>query len=270
MPHTHPLPIAVTAAALLAVPSLASADGDAGDIAVRIAGGQIETSFVADADMSGSDFDGPVSRVFVADFGEFEGGDDGDIFAPPPGGFSGEEDFITNLPGFDSAPGTFDPGALVGLDVVTGGTFFGDNLVRYDPPSDSVVSTGADLQINFGNDLRRTDGSFGSDPLYLPAFSGGEQDAGRWHRHYPFAVYDGLGADGDLTAPGAGVYILEAELATLQPGVGSSDPLFIVFGVNSPEADVDAAVDFVTAAIPEPTGLSLLGVAGLALVRRRR
>ena len=261
----------IPAAALVALPSLAGAQvaGDTGDVGVRVTGGQIQTTLVGDGDAA---FTGPQQRVFAADFGEFETGDDPSIYSGAPQG-NGVGSFITNLPGFDSAPGTFASGADVGLDVVTGNLLFGDNLVRYDPATNSAVSTPAELQINFGNDLRRTDGSFGDGPLYLPSFNGGtgEEQNGRWHRHMPFAVYGGLdNSTGDLTAPADGTYILQAELATLQPGVGTSEPLFVVLGVNTSQDEVAAAINFVNASVPEPSSLALLGVGGLALLRRRR
>ena len=265
------LSLIVPAAALAALPGLAAAQvaGDTGDVGLRITGGRIQTTLVGDGDNA---FGGPQRRVFAADFGEFETGDDPDIYSGAPQG-GGIGSFITNLPGFDSAPGTFAPGANVGLDVVTGDLLFGDNLVRYDPATDSAVSTPAELQINFGGDLRRTDGSFGGGPLYLAAFNGGtgEEQNGRWHRHLPFAVYGGVdNTTGDLTAPADGTYILQAELATLQPGVGTSQPLFVVLGVNTSQDEVAAAVNFVNASVPEPSSLALLGVGGLALLRRRR
>jgi hypothetical protein len=258
--------------ALLATPALTFA-GDEGDIGLRIVNNKIVTTIVADEDNNGNEFDGPVELVFEADFGEFEDGDAA-IFSPPPGSFSGTESFITNLPGFDTAPGTFDGGVNVGLDIVTaaGDLLFGDNLVRYNPATNMTEQTTAELQINFGSLLRRTDGSFGSDPLFLPAFNGGggEQDVGRWHRHLPFAIYDGLDAGtGDLQAPSDGVYILQTELVTEQTGIMNSDPIFIVFGVNTPETQTDAGIDFVEAAIPEPASLGLLAAAGLGLIRRR-
>ena len=266
------LSLLVPAAALVALPGLAAAQvaGDTGDVGVRVTNGQIQTTLVGDGDAA---FTGPPQRVFAADFGEFETGDDPSIYSTPPQG-GGVGSFITNLPGFDSAPGTFTPGVGVGLDVVTGNLLFGDNLVRYDPATNSAVGTPAELQINFGSQLRRTDGSFGSGPLYLAAFNGtggDEEQNGRWHRHMPFAVYGGLdNTTGDLTAPADGTYILQAELSTLQPGVGTSEPLFIVLGVNTSQDEVASAINFVNSSVPEPSSLALLGVGGLALLRRRR
>ncbi|MEL7239263.1 MAG: hypothetical protein AAGK78_10405, partial [Planctomycetota bacterium] len=247
-----------TAGATLAAaaPALAS---EGGDVGVRIVNGQIDTISIEEG---GTDFSGPTQRVFVADFGEFEDGDEA-IFSPPPPGLSDTDSFVTNLPGFDTLPDTFTPGVNVGLDVNLDSTFFGSNVVEYDPATDTVGSTSVDVQISFGSALSRTDGSFGTDPLSLPTFSGGggEFDSGRWHRHYVYAVYDGLDTStGDLIPPANGVYILEAVLSTEDAGIADSDSIFLVFGVGASESDVEAAEDFLLATIPEPASLALLGV----------
>ena len=257
----------IIAAALAAAPVAAYADGDLGDIAVRIADGRIETSLVADADGDLNSFNGPQERVFVADLDEFE--DDGDVsvFSPPPGGLPNDAFYVTNTPGFDSDEGTFAPGAFVGLDVVTDAPALGDNLALYNPATNAIEPTAVELQASFASDVVRTDGSFGGGPLFLPAFQ-----SGSWHRHYVFAAFDGLDPQtGDLTPPPTGVYILEAELATQQPGVLDSDPIYVVFGVGANDAEIDAAVDFLEAnVIPEPAAASLLAVAGGLVLRRRR
>ena len=265
-PHTLPVLATAAAAAVALAPQAALADGDIGDVAVRLDGSQLETSLVADADGDNNSFNGPAERVFVADLDEFETGDDGDVFSDTPPGVDGSSDFVTNTPGFDSDEGTFAAGTLIGLDVVGSSPLTGDNFTRYDPASDSLVSTTAELQVSFGNQLRRTDGSFGDDALLLPAFANGS-----WHRHYVFAVYGGLdNQTGDLQAPSAGVYVLEATLDS--PALDGSDPLFFVFGVQSPEEEIDAAVAFLeSSVVPEPaTATALAAAAGTLLLRRRR
>ena len=258
-------------AAAVAAPSLAFA-GDEGDIGLRIVDGAIQTTVVGDDNGTGNEFDGPTERVFIADFGEFEDGDP-DIFADPFPGTSETDDFVTNIPGFDSQPLTFLPGANVGIDIQTDSPLFGDNLTRFD--GTDAIATGVELQASFGNMFRRTNGPDGS-PLFLPAFTGStdpdsEQDAGRWHRHYSFALFGGVdNTNGNLVAPGDGVYLLEFEIATEQPGIDTSDSGFIVFGVGSTEAEVDEAVEFLEATIPEPTSAAVLAIGGLVMLRRRR
>ncbi|MEO0477358.1 MAG: PEP-CTERM sorting domain-containing protein, partial [Planctomycetota bacterium] len=241
-----------------------------GDIGLRLENNKIVTTVVGD----GVDpFGDAEERVFEAVLDDFESGADADIFSPPPTGLTGTENFVTNLPGFDTSAGLFSTGSTVGIDITTP-TLLSESLMRFD--GSGLVSTAVDLQASFDTSFTRTDGTnSGSAILSLPVFSSGlgEQDAGRWHRHYVWALYEGLdGNSGDLLAPSNGVYVLELDVVTDESGIDASDPLFIVFGVGVPESQTDAALEYVeNNVVPEPTSaLALLAGAGLIAVRRRR
>ena len=262
----------------LLAPAFASAQAapDEGDIGLRLRNGRLDTTLVGEDDPNG--FAGPTVRTFAAFLGTRETNTGNpSIYSPPPGGQSGTETFVTNTPGFDSLPGTFATGTSVGLDI-TSPTLLPSNVVRYDPATNSLVPTAVNVQAFFSQPaaLGRTTDPAGSDPLYLPVFSGqsDEQEGGRYHRHYNYALFEG-GPDpttGDLMPPSApGVYVLEADLASTQAGVGRSDPFFLVFGFQTPGEDSVAAINYLNAnVVPEPASLGLIGLGGLALLRRAR
>ena len=275
--HTALAAACLATTAVAFAPSLASAqvDPDEGDIGLRVVDGKIDTTLVAE---DGGGFDGPAQRAFAAFLGtREENSNDADIYSPPPPGSSGTESFVTNTPGFDSLPGTFAGGSSVGLDV-TSPTLLSDNVVRYDVVSNTLVPTDVQVQAFFSQPARlaRTTDPDGSTPLFLPVFAGSEdeQETGRFHRHYNYALFEGDPdpSTGDLSQPTTnGVYVLEADLVSTDSSVGRSDPFFLVFGYNTPGSDSVAAINYLNATfVPEPTGLAALGLGGLALLRRRR
>ena len=268
-----PLPRALAAliapAALALLPAAASAQLDAGDVGLTVESGRIVTNLIPE-----DGGDASPRRVFVGELGVFEDEGDGAIFPPPVAGGVP----TTNTPGFDSEAGTFAVGQSVGLDVLSN-ALLDRPVVRYDPAADALAATGVDVQVSFTNsNITRTNGETtatgSAGVLFLPVFSGGggEQDAGRFHRHYNFALFDGIdGGTGALLAPADGVYVLEADLDYTGTDIASSDPFLFVFGVNAPDADVREAVDFLNAnVVPEPTGLAAVAVGAVALLRRRR
>lgn len=96
--------------------------------------------------------------------------------------------------------------------------------------------------------------------------------AGALHVHANFALYgnsllDDLSAD----APTPGVYLMSME-AAVEGISGATNPVYVVFGHGVEETEIDAAIDWVNAAIvPEPSvGLAgLIGLSGILSLRRR-
>ncbi|MEM6260171.1 MAG: PEP-CTERM sorting domain-containing protein [Planctomycetota bacterium] len=253
---------------------LAAFAGDEGDIGLRFENNKIVTTIVGDGP---NPFGGDEERVFEGILGDLEGeGEDTAIFSPLPTSVTSTSSFVTNVPGFDTAEELFSNGSRVGIDITTP-TLITDSLMEFN--GTGLVSTSVELQATFtiGSNtiLTRTDGDTNqtddSGILFLPAFSGagGEQNEGRWHRHYVFALYSDILSNGNLVEPATGVYVLELDVVTEEPGISDSDPIFIVFGVN---ADPDDAIEFVEAnVVPEPTSaLALLAGAGLIATRRCR
>jgi MYXO-CTERM domain-containing protein len=72
-----------------------------------------------------------------------------------------------------------------------------------------------------------------------------------------------------LNAPATdGIYLMEIVFSGA--GVQDSTPVWMLFGQNATEMQVDAAYDWATANIPAPGAAALLGVGGLLAMRRRR
>ncbi len=72
-----------------------------------------------------------------------------------------------------------------------------------------------------------------------------------------------------LNAPATdGVYLIEIIFGGA--GVQNSLPVWLLFGQNATEAQVDAAFDYASATIPAPGAAILLGLGGIVAGRRRR
>jgi hypothetical protein len=72
-----------------------------------------------------------------------------------------------------------------------------------------------------------------------------------------------------LNAPASdGIYLMEIIFSGA--GVQSSLPVWMLFGQNATDAQVDAAYDWATANIPAPSAVGLTAAAGMLVARRRR
>jgi hypothetical protein len=69
----------------------------------------------------------------------------------------------------------------------------------------------------------------------------------------------------------AGLYLLELEKWSEAPGVGLSQPFWVILNYDMPHIQEQAAVDWVNAnLVPTPGSAAVLVLAGLAAARRRR
>jgi hypothetical protein len=134
---------------------------------------------------------------------------------------------FTSDPGFDTLPGTFQDDAFVGFNVlapVLGWT-----------GSDFQSTEGERLRINFfppfGPTVDTADGP-------VPGFELAVGSNGEWHRHLGYTLIR------DDMDPQPGIYLLQLELYTTQPGIDASDPFWILFQFNA-TGDIEAAIAFV-------------------------
>jgi len=77
--------------------------------------------------------------------------------------------------------------------------------------------------------------------------------------------------DYQLLAPAAdGIYLLDISFLIPTSNLGPTDPIWILFGQNAPEADAQAAFDYAAANVPGPGAVALIGLALIGGTRRRR
>jgi hypothetical protein len=178
--------------ALLAPSALAQPH--AGDVDLDLVNGRIATF----------DANGP-QRVFAAEMGELAPG-------------------FTIEPGFDSAPGTFPPGASI--------TFSIPDALRAWNGSDFSQPAPAPLEVAFST-LSVLTPPPGQTAQGFPLAVGSN---GQWHRHYEFS----------LTPPfDSGVFLLSMRLEGSAPGMDASEVFWIVFNNGADEPTHDAAIDWV-------------------------
>jgi|GEM_PF-830988 len=141
---------------------------------------------------------------------------------------------FTDEPGFACAPATFPIGSRVGFRIM-------DSLRRWNGADFSTVPAES-LEVAFSTLAVLTPAT----PQQVEGFTLPVNASGEWHRHLEFT----------LGAPAAsGVYLLQLQLlstADLNP----SQPFWIVFNQNEPEAIHDAAIEWVefNLANPPPCG----------------
>jgi hypothetical protein len=122
---------------------------------------------------------------------------------------------FTDEPGFDNEPGTFAVGSRIGFNV--------RRAVRvYDDHQFGTVS--GSFEIAFGPLSVQTH----ADDVPVPGFSLPVGINGEWHTHLEYTL---------LSPAEDGLYLLELELYSDEPGVGTSLPFWFVFNQNQSEQE---------------------------------
>lgn len=198
-----------------------------GDVFLHVVNNRIATALI--------DEDGDVRlnrRVFESEFGEV---------AP---------DF-TDEPGFDSDPGTFDPGSELGFNILRA-------LRVWDGAAFAVIPDER-LDIAFG-----PLGPVTTPPIdeIVPGFTVGVSPDGSWHNHLEYY----------LGAPAAtGIYLLELNLFSSDAALRASKPFWLVFNQNDSEENHELAVGWVRQnLVPAPPAAWLLAATCVGPRRRRR
>lgn len=181
-------------------------EGHAGDIYVYVDDeGHIGTGLI--------DEDGDITlevHVFEAEFGG-EG---------LPG--------YTDEPGFDSAPDTFSPKTLVGLNALEGlHRWTGDG---FDHAHEEELIVGFKTE------------SFVIGEEGAEGFKLAVAPDGSFHRHFSFLL--SASDESDTGEPTPGIYYAELEMEA-EAGYEHSEPFWIVFNYQSSEEDHEAAVEWV-------------------------
>jgi len=212
------LPFATLAAALGAIgagPDAALAQ-HRGDIFLQVVDGRIETGRVEE--------DESITSPVVAFAGLF--------------GDSGCHPFTDN-PGFDSFVGTFEVGTRIGWNALDGWRVWNGK--------DGFEPTGGEfLEISFlAQSVEVRD-----DPV--EGFSIAVQPDGGFHKHVDFCM---SACPNGCTPPpdhDDGVYLLNLELFSTDPGVGGSEAFWIVFNYHDTEERFQSAFAWAEENLPAP------------------
>jgi len=158
-------------------------------------------------------------------------------------------DYFSDEPGYDALPGTFNGVVSVGFDIlgslkVWNGTDFNTTAI----PRLLFAKGPASVLTPTSN-------------TFLTGLAVNSNIAGEWHHHFNMTLVNSSG--GPLTAAPplaeVGVYLIELQLRTAQPGIESSLPYSFVINNGDSELNHDAAIAYQVAAIPEPGTWALLG-----------
>lgn len=157
-------------------------------------------------------------RVFITEFGTFPG--------------------FANNPGWDSMAGAFQPGSQIGFNIRRA-------LRKWDGVAFPAGSEGIPierLQIKLGPaaNTRLTPTSDES----VAGFSLAVNGAGEFHHHPGYTLLD---------PASDGLYLLETELWSTQPGLQMSMPYWTVFSQNASEEELRVAASWVRANVWQPS-----------------
>ncbi|MGQ0628772.1 MAG: hypothetical protein ACT4PL_11815 [Phycisphaerales bacterium] len=220
--------------ALFATIASAQVPDDFEDVGIKVEGGRIVTKAMTEPFPGGVTFsDG---RVFGGEF--FVQG--GQVF--------------TDEPGFFAQDATLPAGSRFGFNIrrslrVWNGLDF-----------DSV----APERIRFEFDTASATTPL-SDML-TPGLDFEVPSSGGFDQHFDTFLLDAMGSN----APAAGVYLVEIELTSTALPLGTSLPVFLVFGNDASEAALDAAREYVeTVLVPSP-GVASVALGMMLVMRRRR
>lgn len=177
-------------------------------------------------------------------------------------------------PGFDTEgahSNKLPAGAEMGFNIVTLPTAIlpGQENIAYWDGTGGVVFTTVPASASLT--LRDSNNPFtfvtaSGDNSAVTGFTVGTADgAGDLHTHIDIEFLPASNDPFDL--PG-GIYLISLELTAT--GLQNAAPIFLVLNYGLDEEAHEAALDFVTATIPEPASMTLLGAGALLLLARRR
>lgn len=170
-------------------------------------------------------------------------------------------------PGFVALPGVFSPSVNVGIDL--------RGSLKIWNGSDFSTPTPLRLLLGIGSGAGRSEILSPTTDTFLPGIERLASLSGEWHRHFDLTLVDAAGLALPSPTPELseiGIYRLELQLHTTQPGIAPSLPFYLVFNNGDSELNHAAAVSFQANAIPEPGTWALLvgGLSGLALGKAYR
>lgn len=134
---------------------------------------------------------------------------------------------FTSNPGFEALPGTFAAGTRAGFNALSG-------LYRFDGPGALAPVGDERLEIKFLTLVR----TIANDPL--AGFDLAVGSDGGWHRHLSFRLFSA----GAKLAP-TGIYAVELEFYSTDGVTLPSEPFWLVFNDGRPEAEHDAAIQWI-------------------------